>query len=188
MSHTSATPADTGEARRERKTVGRELSRRNLIRGRFVQAPVMHRPPYAIPESDFRSRCTRCKDCETACPTGIIGRDSAGFPKLRFGEANCTFCGDCAEACKAGSLNPDAARPWSVRARIDNTCLSINAVTCRTCEESCEAGAIRFRLMTGGRALALVDTSRCNGCGACAVVCPSKSIEMADHQIKEKVA
>ena len=166
----------------------RELSRRNLIRGQFTRAPRLPRPPYAIPERDFRTRCQRCDDCIKSCDTGIIGKDEDGFPVLRFGHAKCTFCGACADACKSGALNINAPRSWTISAHIDETCLSLVGTTCRACEESCGADAIRFRLMTGGRALALVDENRCTGCGNCAVVCPSHSIKMENSRVEEKVA
>lgn len=168
--------------------MGHELRRRDLIRGRFAPSAELPRPPYAIAETDFRSLCERCCDCSQACSTGIIGKDPDGFPVLRFGHAKCTFCGACAEACKTGALNFETSRSWTFNAHINNSCLSFNAITCRACEEACEAGAIKFQLMTGGRALALVDESQCTGCGNCAAICPNQSIDMKSRMAEEKVA
>ncbi len=168
--------------------MAQQLNRRDLIRGRLARPPILPRPPDAIAEKDFRFLCNRCHDCEKSCNTGLIGRDGDGFPSLRFGHAKCTFCGACAEACKTGALNAKAARDWTISAGIDSSCLSSNGITCRACEEACEAGAIRFRLMTGGRAQALVNTDRCTGCGNCAAVCPNKSIAMTSQKKQEMVA
>lgn len=165
--------------------MSRALRRGDLIRGRFAPPPDVFRPPYAIAELDFRTSCDRCGQCADVCPTGVIGRDEDRFPMLRFGKAACTFCGECANACKTGALDSVAAREWDVLADIQNTCLSLNAITCRTCEEACEADAIRFRLMTAGRAEPRVNNEKCTGCGQCAFVCPSLSIRMTRAPSKE---
>lgn len=164
------------------------VSRADIIRGRFTPIPQNSRPPYAIAEADFRSLCERCDACREACETGIIGRDGEGYPILLFGQASCSFCGDCANVCDTGALSVKQARPWTVRADVKASCLSFNAVTCRACEDSCEAGAIRFRLMTQGRALPLIDETACTGCGSCAVICPNQSIEMKSRETKEAFA
>ncbi len=154
------------------------VSRAELLRGRMMPAQEVLRPPYSLPESTFRDLCDRCDKCVTACPTQVIGHDAAGFPMLHFGKASCTFCGACAEACPTGALSLDEAEAWHVTAHIKGTCLSFNGITCRACDENCEAGAIRFRLMTQGRSLPLVDETRCTGCGACAAICPNDAIDM----------
>ncbi len=163
------------------------VSRAELIRGRMTPESEVIRPPYSHSEHDFREHCERCDNCRKACPTDVIGCDAAGFPMLLFGNAACTFCKACAEACPTGALSLDQADAWHVTAHIKGTCLSFNGITCRACDESCEAGAIRFRLMTQGRALPLVDETRCTGCGACAVICPNTSIDMRQQAPKEEV-
>ena len=146
------------------------------------------RPPFSITEQAFRSRCDRCDACRTSCPTGIIGRCSDGYPTLLFGQADCTFCGACAEACPTDAIDLVAAPEWNVIAHIKGKCLSFNGITCRACDEACELGSIRFKLMTAGRSLPLVDEAGCTGCGACARVCPNSSIEMRRHGAEESVS
>ena len=85
-------------------------------------------------------------------------------------------------------MDLDAAAGWNVIARIKGSCLSFNGITCRACEENCEADAIRFKLMTVGRSVPLVDEETCTGCGACARVCPNNSIEMHHHDSEEPVS
>ncbi|GBE43728.1 ferredoxin-type protein [bacterium BMS3Bbin10] len=165
-----------------------ELSRADVLRGRFIAIAEAARPPYAIPEQDFRGRCEPCGACRDACETRIIGQDAEGYPILLFGQAGCSFCGACAAACPAGALSLEQARAWTIAAHVKASCLSFNAITCRACEESCKAGAIRFRLMTGGRALPLVDEENCVGCGDCALICPSQSIEMRSRNTEEVMA
>lgn len=82
-------------------------------------------------------------------------------------------------------MDRDRARRWDVIAHIKGKCLSFNGITCRACDEACEAGSIRFKLMTAGRSLPLVDEAGCTGCGACARVCPNDSIEMRRHGAEE---
>ncbi len=146
------------------------------------------RPPYARAEIDFRKLCDGCDACRESCPTGVIGKDGDGIPMLLYGQAVCDFCGACADACPTGAMVREQARPWIVTAHVKATCLSFNAVTCRCCEESCEAGAIRFRLMTGGRALPQIDDDACTGCGHCAVICPNNSVEMRSRAREEAFA
>ncbi len=161
------------------------VSRAELIRGRMTPAPEVQRPPYSLPENAFLDRCDCCDKCRDVCPTDVIGRDRAGFPVMLFGRAACTFCGACAKVCPTDALSLKQADAWQVTAHITGTCLSFNGITCRACDESCEAGAIRFRLMTQGRSLPLVDETRCTGCGACAVICPNNSIDMRQHSVEE---
>lgn len=153
------------------------IARRDLLKGRFAPAETAIRPPFAIAEPAFRTACTRCPDCANACATGLIRADRDGYPKMRF-VGECSFCGDCRDACRTGALDAAKARPWTVRAQIGDACLAVNGVVCRSCGDPCPANAIRFRLLTGGRAQPIVDAGRCTGCGACAAVCANRSIRM----------
>ncbi|MFB2532986.1 ferredoxin-type protein NapF [Paracoccus sp. p3-h83] len=150
-------------------------SRRNFLRGRFrrLDSDAM-RPPQAVP--GMEDICTGCADCARACPQGIIviGTDRRPLVDLRRGE--CTFCGDCARACRSGALDPEGPLNWPWRAQISDRCISVQGTTCRACDDSCDARAIRFRLMTGGRSIPIVDFCQCTGCGACATVCPTAAI------------
>jgi len=154
------------------------ISRADLLRGRLVPKPSVVRPPGSVHEPEFRSLCDRCDDCIKACETNVIGRDGDGYPVLLFGHAACTFCNACAKACPTGAIDGARAREWNVLAKVKGSCLSFNAITCRACEEACEEGAIRFKLMTEGRSLPLINEDGCTGCGICAVVCPNQSIDM----------
>ena len=146
--------------------------RRSFLKGRFTERAPHIRPPGAV--DLFHEQCTQCGDCARACPTGIIFRDEDGFPVINLRAGECLFCSDCAEACDAEAILPATA--WTVRPKVDNTCLSATGVTCRTCEDQCEARAIRFTLKTGGRSVPQIDLSSCTGCGACAAPCPTRSI------------
>ena len=173
---------------RRREGAAVEVERRNFLRGRFKPEPDVIRPPFAIVESDFLSKCEQCPDCVTSCEETIIVMGEDGTPRISFDLGECTFCGDCLAACKTGALDRDEARPWKIKAAVGSNCLSLNSVFCRTCGDNCEADAIAFKLMIGGRSTPVIDIELCTGCGACSFVCPNKSIQMLRGQETKRPA
>ncbi|MBO9477041.1 ferredoxin-type protein NapF [Shimia sp. R11_0] len=149
--------------------------RRHVLQGRFDAADVL-RPPGACGPEIFENLCTHCGDCAEACPQAIITADQNGFPILDVSLRACTFCGKCTEVCKTEALSD--AHPWMWRADIAETCLSVHAISCRACEDHCDEVAVRFRLMTTGRAQPEIDRDLCSGCGACVGACPTQSISL----------
>jgi ferredoxin-type protein NapF len=167
------------------------VSRRQFLRGDVRGRRAGIRPPWALPESAFTERCTRCDDCIAACPASLIIRGSGGYPEVDFGRAGCDFCGKCLAACKAGAFEAEPAGSlvaWSHRAVVAARCLSAQGVVCRACGDHCEARAIRFRLAPAGRSFAQVDLGRCTGCGACVGVCPVQAVTMQVPLPAEAVA
>ena len=156
------------------------VSRADLLRGRFKQAPAPIRPPGALAEARFVAACTRCDACVAACPEGIIVRGANGFPEIDFSRGGCDFCGRCATACDTGALDAARQPAWGLKATVDANCLSVQGVMCRLCEEQCEPRAIRFRLAYGGYALPEIDAAHCTGCGVCVAACPSTAIRVAE--------
>ena len=158
-------------------------SRRDFLRGQPTRpsAPLM-RPPGAQP--GFSQLCNGCGACARACPEALIirheirheGPAGGSTPVVDFSKAACTFCGACAAACETGALRSEAVSDWPWRAVITDSCLSLNGISCRSCEDACAPRAIRFRLMTGGRAAPVLDTAQCTGCGACAATCPAGAV------------
>lgn len=147
--------------------------RRNFLRGQFARGQGPLRPPWALGEAAFLERCTRCGDCARACPTGIIVMCDSGYPAVDFQRGECRFCGDCVTVCAPGALQRDAERPpWTIRARLGESCLAARRIECRVCGEQCDAQAIRFPPRAGGPPLPEIDVSRCAGCGACIAPCP----------------
>lgn len=153
-----------------------DTSRRGFLRGR-PSAPPPLRPPWALPESDFADRCTRCGDCIAACPTRILVVEAGGYPGVDFQRGECTFCGDCATACRTGAL-VGGGTPWRLSVLISESCLPRHGVECRGCQDACPSAAIRFQPRLGGPALPAVDAERCTGCGACAAPCPVQAIAL----------
>lgn len=154
------------------------LARRAFLRGRPLEHQAL-RPPGALAEDDFVSRCTRCNNCIEACPTGVIQRGSGGFPELSFRNAECTFCADCVAACRPGALSVgEGAVTLPYRASIADKCMTYQRVECRVCGEICSSAAIVFRPQIGGVAVPKLDLDRCTGCGACEAPCPVGAISV----------
>lgn len=150
-------------------------SRRAFLRGRGLPAPRM---PWAV--ADFVAVCKRCDDCIPVCETGILIKGDGGFPTVDFSRGGCSFCGACADRCRDRALERHAGSAWSLRASIDHRCLSSQGISCRLCGDGCDQVAIRFRPLTGGRALPSIVADQCNGCGACVAVCPVQAIQVQE--------
>ena len=95
-------------------------------------------------------------------------------------DEKCTACGACARACPkhlikiqpkgsvfVGCSSRDAGK--RVRELCDRGCIG-----CRICEKTCESGAIRVV-----DNLAVIDQSKCTGCGKCIDKCPKKVLMRA---------
>ena len=157
------------------------VSRRQFLRGNVTGRSTALRPPWAIDESDFVTRCDQCSECVTACPSHLIETANDGLPFLNFSKGECDFCNACARACGTGALawhdDPDQF-VWSLAANIESECIAYQGVVCRTCGEHCEAAAIRFVPVVGRGQMPRIELERCTGCGACVSVCPVKAIRM----------
>jgi ferredoxin-type protein NapF len=153
-------------------------ARRQLFRGDVAARNLPLRPPWSHSERLFVDGCTRCDDCLRACPEQIIRRDAAGFPELDFAAGECTFCGDCANACQAALFQSTDNPPWSLKARVNEQCVTPRQVMCRSCAEQCEPLAIRFIPRVGRVAEPEIDLAACTGCGACVAVCPTRAVSL----------
>jgi ferredoxin-type protein NapF len=57
-------------------------------------------------------------------------------------------------------------------------CLAVRGVACVACADPCEPRALRIRPMLGGRAMPMVESETCTGCGDCLKVCPVGAISL----------
>lgn len=152
------------------------------------------RPPGAMEETVFKGLCIRCGNCVRSCPSGIIHQDmgSAGAaglltPIVRFhGQNYCLeTCHACTRSCPSGAieqltLEQKNRRPIGL-AKIDRSdCLLVqDEGECGYCIGACGQEAI----VEGFNAEEYKPTldvlaDKCNGCGACVGVCPTKVIRI----------
>lgn len=78
--------------------------------------PRLIRPPGALPEADFLSRCIKCGQCMRVCPTNVIhpagwqaGLEGLWTPALdfRMGSSGCQHnCVACSHVCPTAALRP----------------------------------------------------------------------------------
>jgi ferredoxin-type protein NapF len=151
-----------------------------FLRGDFSGRSAVRRPPWALAEAAFVGRCDGCGQCVAVCPTRILHSGRGAYPEVDFRAGECLFCGDCVAVCRPGALQRNAAQaPWLLRASIDaGACLALRGVECRSCADPCEPRAIRMRPRLGGVAVPELETTNCNGCGACYAVCPVGAVSV----------
>lgn len=166
----------------------RSLSRRTLLFGREAIVPiaVAFRPPWAKPEPDFATACTRCDACVAACPPQVLVRGDDGVPRFDAQAGECTFCGDCMAACDSNAFLPTLDPPWTLSARVADTCLSAHGVVCASCRDACPASAIR--VPPAARGAAVIDLDACTGCGACVAPCPVDALSLHHSPAMEAIA
>lgn len=162
-----------------------------LVAGRLLRgSPRRLRPPGAVEETRFRGLCVRCGNCIRACPSRIIRPELTGevsaflAPVVRFpperpsGNYCLETCHECTRSCPTGaierlSLDEKNRRPIGL-AKIDVAgCLVSADETCAVCIDACPREAISLVFCEETYTNApQVDAARCNGCGACLLVCP----------------
>ncbi len=147
------------------------------------------RPPFAKPEHEFLSSCTRCDDCISACPYDVLfrlpaklGTQVEGTPAMDLGFRGCHMCSDwpCVEACEPKALmlpdvddetdeetTPAPAKFAHVTIN-QKTCLPYSGPECGACKQSCPTpGALNWQ--DGIRPA--IDNTVCTGCALCREAC-----------------
>ena len=160
---------------------------------------VLLRPPGALSEPAFLSRCIRCLRCVDSCPNHAITILSSssdvrmqGTPAIKARRQACMLCnqieGDflrCTQVCPTGALQKVERNPAAIlrnvamgTAVIDTAlCYSYNNYTCGSCYRACPFP---------GKAMTLglwekpeENAEACVGCGLC-----ERSCIMYPHAIR----
>ena len=178
----------------------RELGRLDSIESsppKYRTPPVVDRPwlrpPGAMPEGEFRSRCTRCNDCVTACPANAIRIDwhdgqGAGYPYIEPDEHPCVLCDGqpCMPACPTGALQitPLASIDMGTANFFEQSCVRTHGDPCTSCVDHCPVGTAALELLDGK---VHVIPEGCTGCGVCQNHCPTdpKSIIVIPKSARE---
>jgi ferredoxin len=168
--------------------LGFSLLAQKIGQARSDDAPL--RPPGAIKEEEFTGLCVRCGNCIRTCPSKIIHPDTGqsgvlGFlsPVVRYKSDYCKQdCNACTTVCPSGalqSLNLERKNRYVIgKASVDTSLCLWGVSECSACLRPCPYGAIKIRWNEDAyESFPGVDPAKCNGCGACEVVCPTGDLK-----------
>ncbi len=140
------------------------------------------RPPGALPESEFLTRCINCGVCGELCPRGTIkfftgsleGEVQPHTPYILAADVGCDLCLECTQGCPTGALTPlENKRDVNMGLAVieENLCLPyIRQGICGACYTICPTRAIRLEMQRHPK----VKNDKCVGCGLCEEVCLQK--------------
>jgi ferredoxin-type protein NapG len=142
------------------------------------------RPPGAVPEAEFLSKCVRCFKCANVCPNDCIkfhgfgaGLKRVFTPYIKARTRGCTLCGECGKVCPTGALKPFAnnEESWTANvnmgvARVNKSmCFSYHGRTCGACYQACPIAGRAMKI--GVFETPIVVPEVCVGCGLCEQAC-----------------
>ncbi|HJM82483.1 MAG TPA: 4Fe-4S dicluster domain-containing protein [Nitrospinota bacterium] len=145
------------------------------------------RPPGAVTESDFRTKCTLCNECIEACPYNAIQKlmekgPAQGTPVIIPEDVPCYLCDPpvCSQACPDGALLSVKTKDIRIGVAVINksTCFAHQGVdkNCDYCYDRCP---LHDKAIFFSKGPSVVE-GYCVGCGICAYFCVSnpKSIKV----------
>jgi MauM/NapG family ferredoxin protein len=166
--------------------------------------PKLLRPPGALDELEFLTKCTRCDMCMRACPENaiLVAPSSAGLalrtPYLDPRSVPCFLCTTlpCIAACEEEALiwpkrtlaggtvieGPKAVHMGTARVKqtrcVTWETLEREARACRICVDRCPYPEEALRIGPPGEGETIghpvVDPETCTGCGICVFACPAE--------------
>ncbi|VAX14938.1 Ferredoxin-type protein NapG (periplasmic nitrate reductase) [hydrothermal vent metagenome] len=150
------------------------------------------RPPGALEEMEFISRCVKCGQCVRACPYDsiLMGEPGSGVapgtPYLVARNVPCYMCEDipCVPVCPSGALDHGltdinkATMGLAILSDREN-CIALQGLRCEVCFTACpiqgKAIALEYRVneRTGRHSIfePVVHSDKCTGCGKCEHAC-----------------
>ncbi len=150
----------------------------------IVQKKVL-RPPGALNEPDFISKCISCGACMKVCVGNALhpclfeaGLEGMAAPQLipRIGYCvfNCNLCGRVCPTSAIKKLSLDKKQKFVIgTASVNkNKCLTYKGTECLMCEGICPVSPKAIKIIKDTIDHPLVDKNLCIGCGACEHVCP----------------
>lgn len=146
------------------------------------------RPPGSIDQTRFSGVCVRCGNCAQVCPAHIIQPDLGQHgvmalltPVLSFQKDYCReTCHRCNTVCPSGAIArltlEQKRRALIGLAELDlEICLLANGRECTACIRGCPYEAIIMAASEDGFSNEpRVESAKCNGCGACEALCPTR--------------
>ncbi len=145
------------------------------------------RPPGALPEADFLTRCLRCGQCMKVCPTNALqpawlcyGFEGIFSPVVQARMGGCEpECQACGQVCPTAALLPlplEDKRQAKIGTAViyPELCLAWEqGRSCVVCQEVCPYGAIELKGHKDTKIpVPIITENRCYGCGFCEMHCP----------------
>ena len=139
------------------------------------------RPPGALIEDEFLTRCTSCGKCAEVCPVRAIQLLPSSEPRLHRKpviEAHrqaCVICNDlsCMKACPTGALQLVTASAIRMGLAVVDPaiCVRSKGEDCQICVDKCPIGTTAIEIPFPGAPVSVKDA--CTGCGVCEMYCPT---------------
>lgn len=138
----------------------------------------LSRPPGALVEDEFLSRCARCMRCLDVChPLAIRpahwldGMRNLGTPVLLT--ERCISCMECIRACPSGALSkiPKAEVRLGTMVLDQGVCFAWKGTQrCDRCFRACRKKAITMK----EQRYPILNQNKCQACGTCVRRCPAE--------------
>jgi polyferredoxin len=149
-------------------------------------------PPGSISIDRFKSICTSCHLCVSACPSNVLvpsmfefGLSGMMQPHMDFRAGHCNYeCTECTKICPSGALIPltveekKRTQLGTVKFIKENCVVYTDNTNCGACSEHCPTKAVDMVPYKNSANKKLVipqiQPDKCVGCGGCEHACPTK--------------